>query len=106
MQIPDSYIESKHCILINEGGRRFADETTGDEITNQYLAKQEKRREFFIVRVGKCSLKQNDDLTYPSFLARKPASDTAWVHCSPMGVTLIVCKKRATMVVMWAGHQR
>jgi hypothetical protein len=48
MQIPDSYIESKHCILINEGGRRFADETTGDEITNQYLAKQEKRRGFLL----------------------------------------------------------
>ncbi|RHZ61830.1 uncharacterized protein CDV56_108904 [Aspergillus thermomutatus] len=35
--------QSKHCLLINESGRRFTDETMGDEIVNQYLAKQEKR---------------------------------------------------------------
>ncbi|KAJ0417679.1 FAD binding domain-containing protein [Aspergillus carlsbadensis] len=40
--------QSKYCLLLNESGRRFADETTGDEIINQYLAKQEKRRGFLI----------------------------------------------------------
>ncbi|KAL3460070.1 FAD binding domain-containing protein [Aspergillus heterothallicus] len=40
--------QSKYCLLLNEAGRRFADETTGDEIINQYLAKQEKRRGFLI----------------------------------------------------------
>ncbi|QMW39194.1 hypothetical protein G4B11_002474 [Aspergillus flavus] len=40
--------QSKYCLLINEHGRRFADETTGDEIVNQYLAKQEKRRGFLL----------------------------------------------------------
>ncbi|KJK63788.1 FAD binding domain protein [Aspergillus parasiticus SU-1] len=40
--------QSKYCLLINERGRRFADETTGDEIVNQYLAKQEKRRGFLL----------------------------------------------------------
>ena len=43
-------IESKYCLLLNEAGRRFADETTGDEIINQYLAKQEKRRGFILFR--------------------------------------------------------
>ncbi|KAE8359949.1 hypothetical protein BDV27DRAFT_168212 [Aspergillus caelatus] len=40
--------QSKYCLLVNESGRRFADETTGDEIVNQYLAKQEKRRGFLL----------------------------------------------------------
>ncbi|KAE8332952.1 hypothetical protein BDV39DRAFT_188996 [Aspergillus sergii] len=40
--------QSKYCLLINERGRRFADETTGDEIVNQYLAKQDKRRGFLL----------------------------------------------------------
>ncbi|CAK7234624.1 hypothetical protein SCUCBS95973_008997 [Sporothrix curviconia] len=40
--------QSKYCLLLNEGGRRFADETTGDEIVNQYLARQEKRRGFLL----------------------------------------------------------
>ncbi|KAL3482952.1 FAD binding domain-containing protein [Aspergillus germanicus] len=40
--------QSKHCLLLNESGCRFADETMGDEIINQYLAKQEKRRGFLI----------------------------------------------------------
>lgn len=43
-------IESKYCLLLNEAGRRFADETTGDEIINQYLAKQEKRRGFILFK--------------------------------------------------------
>lgn len=43
-------VESKHCLLLNESGRRFADETTGDEIINQYLAKQEKRRGFLLFK--------------------------------------------------------
>jgi hypothetical protein len=41
-------IESRHCLLINEAGRRFADETLGDEIVNQYLAKQANRRGFLL----------------------------------------------------------
>jgi succinate dehydrogenase/fumarate reductase flavoprotein subunit len=45
-----SSIESKFCLLINEAGKRFADETTGDEIVNQYLAKQEKRRGFLLFK--------------------------------------------------------
>ena len=40
--------ESRHCLLINEAGRRFADETLGDEVVNQYLAKQENRRGFLL----------------------------------------------------------
>lgn len=43
-------LESKYCLLLNESGRRFADETIGDEIINQYLAKQEKRRGFLIFK--------------------------------------------------------
>jgi hypothetical protein len=35
---------------VNEQGRRFADETIGDEIVNQYLAKQEKRRGFLLFK--------------------------------------------------------
>ncbi|PYH63640.1 3-ketosteroid 1-dehydrogenase helE [Aspergillus vadensis CBS 113365] len=46
--LPLAQYQSKHCLLINENGRRFADETTGDEIINQYLAKQEKRRGFLL----------------------------------------------------------
>lgn len=46
----DAFIESKYCILLNEAGRRFADETMGDEIVNQYLAKQEKRRGFLLFK--------------------------------------------------------
>jgi hypothetical protein len=48
-QISDNCIESKHCLLINEAGRLFADET-GDEIINQYLAKQERRRGFILFK--------------------------------------------------------
>ncbi|KAI2818911.1 hypothetical protein CBS115989_4735 [Aspergillus niger] len=46
--LPLAQYQSKHCLLLNESGRRFADETTGDEIINQYLAKQEKRRGFLL----------------------------------------------------------
>ncbi|KAJ5825178.1 hypothetical protein N7474_002316 [Penicillium riverlandense] len=46
--LPLAQYQSKYCLLLNEGGRRFADETIGDEIVNQYLAKQEKRRGFLI----------------------------------------------------------
>ncbi|BCS21844.1 FAD-dependent oxidoreductase [Aspergillus puulaauensis] len=46
--LPLAQYQSKYCLLLNESGRRFADETTGDEIINQYLAKQEKRRGFLI----------------------------------------------------------
>jgi hypothetical protein len=35
-------------MLLNKSGRRFADETMGDEIVNQYLAKQESRRGFLL----------------------------------------------------------
>jgi hypothetical protein len=44
------FSESKYCLLLNESGRRFADETMGDEIVNQYLAKQEKRRGFLMFK--------------------------------------------------------
>ncbi|KAL2802511.1 FAD binding domain-containing protein [Aspergillus granulosus] len=44
--------QSKYCLLLNEQGRRFADETMGDEIVNQYLAKQEKRRGFLLFNEG------------------------------------------------------
>lgn len=50
LQVLTSSVESKHCLLINEGGRRFADESTGDEIVNQYLAKQEGRRGFLLFK--------------------------------------------------------
>lgn len=43
-------LESKYCLLLNEAGKRFADETTGDEIINQYLAKQEKGRGFLLFK--------------------------------------------------------
>ncbi|OGE56808.1 hypothetical protein PENARI_c002G09119 [Penicillium arizonense] len=46
--LPLAQYQSKYCLLLNEAGRRFADETTGDEIVNQYLAKQEKRRGFIL----------------------------------------------------------
>ncbi|KAK5259707.1 hypothetical protein LTR40_005466 [Exophiala xenobiotica] len=46
--LPLAQYQSKHCILINEAGRRFTDETLGDEVVNQYLAKQEKRRGFLL----------------------------------------------------------
>ncbi|KAJ5414124.1 hypothetical protein N7509_000751 [Penicillium cosmopolitanum] len=46
--LPLAQYQSKYCLLLNQAGRRFADETTGDEIVNQYLAKQEKRRGFLI----------------------------------------------------------
>jgi hypothetical protein len=42
--------ESKYCMLLNEAGHRFADETMGDEIVNQYLAKQERRRGFLLFK--------------------------------------------------------
>lgn len=41
-------LESKHCLLLNEAGKRFVDESLGDEIVNQYLAKQENRRGFLL----------------------------------------------------------
>ncbi|CAG8113691.1 unnamed protein product [Penicillium olsonii] len=40
--------QSKYCLLLNEAGQRFADESMGDEIINQCLAKQEKRRGFLV----------------------------------------------------------
>ncbi|KAJ5876560.1 hypothetical protein N7455_000025 [Penicillium solitum] len=40
--------QSKYCLLLNTAGRRFVDESTGDEIINQYLAKQERRRGFIL----------------------------------------------------------
>ncbi|CAG7962010.1 unnamed protein product [Penicillium salamii] len=46
--LPLAQYQSKYCLLLNEAGRRFADESTGDEIINQYLAKQEKRRGFLL----------------------------------------------------------
>ncbi|KAK4923902.1 hypothetical protein LTR66_016490 [Elasticomyces elasticus] len=46
--LPLAQYQSKHCLLLNEGGKRFADESMGDEIVNQYLAKQEKRRGFIL----------------------------------------------------------
>ncbi|CAI7590602.1 unnamed protein product [Penicillium bialowiezense] len=46
--LPLAQYQSKHCLLLNENGQRFADESTGDEIINQYLAKQEKRRGFLL----------------------------------------------------------
>ncbi|KAJ6087973.1 hypothetical protein N7467_006887 [Penicillium canescens] len=46
--LPLAQYQSKHCLLINEAGRQSADETTGDEIINQYLAKQERRRGFIL----------------------------------------------------------
>jgi hypothetical protein len=61
-------IESKYCLLLNEAGRRFADETTGDEIVNQYLAKQEKRRGFILFKYVNLPtrhiLKQKADPSY------------------------------------------
>lgn len=50
MANPSSPTESRQCLLINEAGRRFADETTGDEVVNQYLTKQENRRGFIIFK--------------------------------------------------------
>ena len=49
---------------MNEAGRRFADETTGDEIINQYLAKQEKQRGFLLFKYAMpalCSILMADD---------------------------------------------
>ncbi|KAJ5243273.1 uncharacterized protein N7469_001600 [Penicillium citrinum] len=46
--LPLAQYQSKYCLLLNQAGRRFTDESTGDEIINQYLAKQEKRRGFLI----------------------------------------------------------
>ncbi|KAJ5699144.1 hypothetical protein N7462_001149 [Penicillium macrosclerotiorum] len=46
--LPLAQYQSKHCILVNQAGQRFADETIGDEILNQHLAKQETRRGFLI----------------------------------------------------------
>lgn len=37
-------------MLLNEAGRRLVDETMGDEILNQYLAKQESRRGFLLFK--------------------------------------------------------
>lgn len=49
----DHLVESKHCLLIDEAGRQFVDETMGDEIINQYLAKQEKQRGFLIFKYAR-----------------------------------------------------
>ncbi|CAI7645676.1 unnamed protein product [Penicillium discolor] len=46
--LPLAQYQSKYCLLLNEAGQRFADETTGDEIINQYLAKQQNRRGFIL----------------------------------------------------------
>ncbi|KAL2858540.1 FAD binding domain-containing protein [Aspergillus pseudoustus] len=46
--LPLAQYQSKHCLLINEEGRRFVDETLGDEIVNQHLAKQSNRRGFLL----------------------------------------------------------
>ncbi|KAL6241203.1 hypothetical protein RBB50_011882 [Rhinocladiella similis] len=46
--LPLAQYQSRYCLLINEAGRRFADETLGDEIVNQYLAKQDNRRGFLL----------------------------------------------------------
>ncbi|GKZ27730.1 hypothetical protein AbraCBS73388_005460, partial [Aspergillus brasiliensis] len=46
--LPLAQYQSKHCILINDAGRRFVDETLGDEIVNQHLAKQDNRRGFLL----------------------------------------------------------
>ncbi|KAK5049915.1 hypothetical protein LTR84_004034 [Exophiala bonariae] len=40
--------QSKHCLLLNEAGKRFVDESLGDEIVNQHLARQENRRGFLL----------------------------------------------------------
>lgn len=45
-----SCVESRQCILINQHGHRFADETAGDEVVNQYLAKQDNRRGFILFK--------------------------------------------------------
>ncbi|OJJ84462.1 FAD-dependent oxidoreductase [Aspergillus glaucus CBS 516.65] len=47
--LPLAQYQSRYCLLLNQSGRRFADETTGDEIINQYLAKQENRRGFLLL---------------------------------------------------------
>lgn len=46
--LPLAQYQSRHCLLINEAGKRFADETLGDEVVNQYLAKQPSRRGFIL----------------------------------------------------------
>ncbi|RVX75784.1 hypothetical protein B0A52_00140 [Exophiala mesophila] len=46
--LPLAQYQSRHCLLINESGRRFIDETLGDEVVNQYLAKQDNRRGFLL----------------------------------------------------------
>ncbi|KAF2094964.1 FAD binding domain protein [Rhizodiscina lignyota] len=46
--LPLAQYQSKYCLLINEYGRRFVDETLGDEVINQYLAKQTNRRGFLL----------------------------------------------------------
>ncbi|KAH8650660.1 FAD binding domain protein [Tricladium varicosporioides] len=46
--LPLAQYQSKYCLLINESGKRFIDETLGDEVVNQYLAKQDNRRGFIL----------------------------------------------------------
>ncbi|KAJ4229251.1 hypothetical protein NW757_014072 [Fusarium falciforme] len=46
--LPLAQFQSRRCLLLNERGKRFADETTGDEIINQHLAKQDNRRGFLV----------------------------------------------------------
>jgi succinate dehydrogenase/fumarate reductase flavoprotein subunit len=41
--------QSGYSILINEQGKRFCDETFGDEVNNQELARQSNRRGFMIL---------------------------------------------------------
>ncbi|KAH6981514.1 FAD binding domain-containing protein [Ilyonectria destructans] len=46
--LPLAQYQSRRCLLLNERGKRFADETTGDEIVNQHLAKQDNHRGFLV----------------------------------------------------------
>ncbi|CAH0019993.1 unnamed protein product [Clonostachys rhizophaga] len=46
--LPLAQYQSKYCILINEDGKRFVDETLGDEVVNQCLAKERGRRGFIL----------------------------------------------------------
>jgi succinate dehydrogenase/fumarate reductase flavoprotein subunit len=42
--IPLAQYHSSHCILVNVRGRRFCDESTGDEVSNQLLLAQPEAR--------------------------------------------------------------
>lgn len=41
--------QSGHGVLVNEQGKRFCDESFGDEVNNQHLARQSNRRGFMIL---------------------------------------------------------